>query len=109
MNVSNEQKQLARLQIVSSLNRNKNDNNNLSFIEKNAIKCLKSDDNIVILPSDKGKCTVVMNKCDYEEKALNLLNDSNTYEKVPSDPTKRLQRKVTKVLNDLRLEHILTD
>jgi hypothetical protein len=50
-----------------------------------------------------------MNKCDYERKALDLLDDNTTYERVQSYPTKRLQRKVTKVLNDMRHNHILTD
>jgi hypothetical protein len=49
--------------------------------ERNAIKSLKNDKNIVILPSDKGRCTVIMNKCDYERKSMDLLNDINTYEK----------------------------
>jgi hypothetical protein len=50
-----------------------------------------------------------MNKYDYERKALDLLDYKNTYERVQSDPTKRLQRKLTKILNDLRLNHVLTD
>jgi hypothetical protein len=70
---------------------------------------LKNDKSIVILPSDKGKCTVVMNKCDYERKTLDLLNDESTYERILHDPTKRLQRKLTKDLNDLRVNHIITD
>jgi hypothetical protein len=50
-----------------------------------------------------------MNKCDYEQKALALLNNEDTYEKVTSDPTKRLQRKLTKVLNNLRVDHVISD
>lgn len=50
-----------------------------------------------------------MNKCDYERKALDLLNDNYTYARVDSDPTKRLQRKITKMLNDSRLDNILSD
>ncbi len=37
--------------------------------ERNAIKDLKNDDDIIILPADKGRMTVIMNKSDYIDKA----------------------------------------
>jgi hypothetical protein len=38
----------------------------------------KKDPDRVILSADKGNCAVVMDKHDYREKALSLLNDRNT-------------------------------
>ena len=35
---------------------------------RQALKRLKTDNNIVILPADKGRVTVVMNKTDYFDK-----------------------------------------
>ena len=34
----------------------------------------------MILPADKGKATVIMDKTEYEEKVLQLLDDEKTYE-----------------------------
>ena len=39
--------------------------NNLTKDKQQALKRLKNDDNIVILPADKGHVTVVMDKTDY--------------------------------------------
>jgi len=39
--------------------------NNLTKDEQQALKRLKNDNNIVILPADKGRVTVVIDKTDY--------------------------------------------
>ena len=44
------------------------------------MKDLKSDDEIIILPADKGRMTVVMNKSYYIDKANNLLQDSRPHD-----------------------------
>ena len=43
--------------------------------ERQALKRLKTDENIVILPADKGRVTVVMDKTDYYDKMDTLVND----------------------------------
>ena len=48
--------------------------------ELQAMKDLKSDDEIIILPADKGRMTVVMNKSYYIDKANNLLQDSRPHD-----------------------------
>ena len=64
--------------------------------ETRALNNLKKDDTIIILPADKGRKTVVMNKTDYINKATAILNDTNTYTKLDSDPTKTtILRKTT--------------
>ena len=52
----------------------------LTTVEKQALKRLKHDKNIVILPADKGRVTVVMDKTDYYDKMDALINDKQTYE-----------------------------
>jgi len=47
--------------------------------EQQALKRLKNDNNIVILPADKGRVTVVMDKTDYFDKMDALVNDKQTY------------------------------
>ncbi len=48
--------------------------------ERQALKDLKNDDDIIILPTDKGRMTVVMDYSDYTNKAKELINDTNTYQ-----------------------------
>ena len=47
---------------------------------------LKKDDSIMILPSDKGRVTVVLNKDDCCEKYYELLRDEKTFQKLHSYP-----------------------
>ena len=48
---------------------------------------MKKNKDIMILPADKGKSTVVMDTLDYEEKVTNMLADRKTYEELTTDPT----------------------
>ena len=41
--------------------------------EQKALKRLKTDENIVILPADKGRATVVMDRTDCNDKMAHLL------------------------------------
>ena len=56
--------------------------NNLTKDEQRALKRLKNDESIVILPADKGQVTVVMDKTDYFDKMDALVNDKQTYEEL---------------------------
>ena len=75
---------------------------NLTKDERQALKRLKTDENIVILPDDKGRVTVVMDKTDYYDKMDALVNDKQTYEVLKRDPTPVLQRKLHSKLLDLK-------
>ena len=51
--------------------------------EQQALKRLKNDNNIVMLPADKGRVTVVMDKTDYFDKMDALVNDDKqTYKEL---------------------------
>jgi hypothetical protein len=54
---------------------------NLTKDEQQALKRLKNDDNIVILPADKGRVTVVMDKTDYFDKMDALVNEKQTWKR----------------------------
>jgi len=69
--------------------------NNLTKDEQQALKRLKNGNNIVILPGDKGRVTVVMDKTDYFDKMDALVNDKQTYKELKRDPTPALQRNLT--------------
>ena len=70
--------------------------------EQQALKRLKNDNNIVILPADKGRVTVVMDKTDYFDKMDALVNDKQTYEELKRDPTPALQRKLNSKILTLK-------
>ena len=60
--------------------------NNLTKDEQQALKWLKNDSNIVTLPADNGRVTV-MDKTDYFDKMDALGNDKKTYEERKRDYT----------------------
>ena len=65
-------------------------------------KELAKDDDIVILPADKGRATVVMDRKDYSAKMLTMLGDRDTYQLMAKDPTTSLENRMNSVL--LRLQ-----
>ena len=49
----------------------------------------EKDPDRLVLSADKGNCVVVMDKQQYHDKALSLLNDKSTYAVLNSDPTSK--------------------
>ena len=75
---------------------------NLTKDELHALRRLRNDKDIVILPADKGRGTVVMDKKDYMDKMDSLVNDKEIYEPLKRDPTPALQRRLNGKLLDLK-------
>ena len=48
---------------------------NIHLEEAKSVKELAKDDDIVILPADKGRATVVMDRSDYSAEMLVMLGD----------------------------------
>ena len=80
-----------RSRIASTVQSASIPDNNLTKDEQQTLKWLKND-NIVILPADKGRVTVVMDKTDYCDKMDALVNDKQTYKELKRDPMPALQR-----------------
>ncbi|XP_046387902.1 uncharacterized protein LOC124157319 [Ischnura elegans] len=72
--------------------------NNVNREEKKALRELRTNDDIIITPADKGNATVVMNKEDYISKINDLLND-DTYSEEKLDPTSRTQKGIKHIIN----------
>ena len=101
-----ETAQSLRQGVSSILNTTKLPKSNLSRELHKAVKSLREDKNIVILPADKGNATVVLDRVDYEAKMENLLKDS-AYKKVTQNPTSRVEAKVSTALREcVRKGHI---
>ena len=69
----------------------------------------EKDPDRLVLSADKGNCVVVMDKQQYHDKALSLLNDKRTYAVLNSDPTSKTPRKLNKILLDLKKAGKISD
>ena len=84
-------------------------NPNLFPDETKALKELRSDNNIIIVKSDKGNATVVMDHRDYESKLSTMLNDTSTYKKRNRNPLAALERKMYSLLLQLNRSEQIPD
>ena len=77
----------ARSQVTGTLNRAKKTTPNLHPEETKALSQLRKDTSLMILPADKGRATVVMDRESYDDKVTSMLSDTTTYKPLPKDPT----------------------
>ena len=82
---------------------------NMSKGEMEAIKQLKADKDRVILNADKGIALVILEKKDYIEKAKQLLQDTDTYRTIQTDPTTKLKNRLITKLKKIKLDTGLDD
>ena len=87
----------ARVKIAGVLTSCKPPPSNLPWSLQKALNNLKKDD-IMILPADKGRCTVVMDKVEYHDKISSLLADQKVYKVLDKDPTSGNERKMNAAL-----------
>lgn len=59
---------------------------------------MKRDETIKIVPADKGKVLVVMDRTDYEQKISEHLNDETVYVRLERNPTNDVMKEVNKLL-----------
>nr|VZI32915.1 unnamed protein product [Spirometra erinaceieuropaei] len=81
----------------------------ITSAELKAIRELKNDEEIVNVPADKGRATVVLDKSEYVTKAQELLNDNQSYKVVDTDPMKTLVGKINKSLNQMRNQKAVSE
>nr|VZI51004.1 unnamed protein product [Spirometra erinaceieuropaei] len=72
--------------------------NVVSKVEGDALKELKVDNDLVIVPADKARSTVVMDRTDYIQKAKSLLEDRQSYIPCESILIKTLTRGINATL-----------
>ncbi|BHF60453.1 hypothetical protein SprV_0100341800 [Sparganum proliferum] len=66
----------------------------LSKAERDALRELKADKDLVIVPADKGRSTVVLDRTDYLQKGKGLLEDRQFYAPCATNPVKVLTREI---------------
>nr|VZI01498.1 unnamed protein product [Spirometra erinaceieuropaei] len=92
-----ETKNLIRHQVTSLLMTHK-PRETLTKVERDALRELKADKDIVIVPADKGRSTVLLDRTDYLQKAKNLLEDRQFYVPCETNPIKTLTREINVTL-----------
>ena len=81
---------------------------NLNKVQKQALKTLKDNRDIVIKQADKGGGTVIQNRDDYIKEGERQLSDKNFYAKLESDPTELNNLRINFFLNNLTNKGELT-
>ena len=88
----------ARMNVIGAISQARLPPKNITSQEARALRDLAKDEDILVLPADKGKATVVMDRADYNAKVGQMLNDENTYQLLKKDPTASLERKMNSQL-----------
>ncbi|BHF80878.1 hypothetical protein SprV_0702400600 [Sparganum proliferum] len=92
-----ETKSLIRHQVLSLLMAHR-PREVLSKVERDALRELKADKDLVTVPADKGRSTVVLDRTDYLQKAKGLLEDRQFYVPCATNPVKALTREINATL-----------
>ena len=74
---------------------------NITKEMRDALKSLKEDESIMVLPADKGRASVVMDTDTYRAKMFTLI-ENGPYQLLNKDPTDRLTRKLSEKLLTLK-------
>ncbi|BHF80822.1 hypothetical protein SprV_0702395000 [Sparganum proliferum] len=70
----------------------------LSKVERDAVKELRTDNDLVTVPTDKGRSTAVLDRTDYNQKAKSLLEDRQSYVQCESNTIKTLTSEINGML-----------
>ena len=92
----------AWMNVIGAVRRTKVPPWNIPPKEMKALRDLVTDDDILVLPGDNGKATVVMDKQDYDAKMLRMLSDKNTNHLMEKYSTPLLERKMNVLLLELK-------
>ncbi|BHF84600.1 hypothetical protein SprV_0902775100 [Sparganum proliferum] len=77
-------------------------------VERDALRERKADKDLVIVPADKGRSTVVLDRKDYLQKAKGLLEDRQFYVPCATNPLKTLTREINATLLTLENSGAIT-
>ena len=73
--------------------------------EKSALRNLQLNDSIIVQRPDKRGGVVIMNKLDYNNKLLDLVNDVSKFKLCDSKQSDRVKVKINKIASNLQTFH----
>jgi len=79
-------------------------NYNLSRDEKEALKCLSTNNEIVIKRADKGGAVVVWGRDQYITEAMRQLDNREYYQPLPSNPIEQIKSELEEMLEHAKSE-----
>ena len=82
------------MNVIGAISRARLPPKNITSQEARALRDLSQGESILVLPADKGKATVVMNRADYDDKIDQMLKDENSYQLLKKDPTASLEKRM---------------
>ncbi|XP_064461588.1 uncharacterized protein LOC135371468 [Ornithodoros turicata] len=100
---------LVRSRIATVLNNVSGPPSNLSKQERSALRDLRSDKSVIVLPADKGKGTVMLDTEDYRTKMQEILDDAAHFVPLAHDPTAKAERSLVDHLRQLKKKGHLED
>nr|VZH96346.1 unnamed protein product [Spirometra erinaceieuropaei] len=77
-------------------------------MDQRALKSLKANKDIIILPADKGRSTVVLDKSDYQNRVEDLLEDQHSHKQCRAIEMNNLITRINKSLRNLRAKEAIT-
>ena len=80
---------------------------NLTKAERQALKNLRKNTNIVIKPADKGSSVVIMSTANYIAEGERQLSDTKTYKLLDHDPTHTYLAQVNEAISPLNIDRKL--
>ena len=80
---------------------------NITKHEIQSLHQLKTDNDLIVKPADKGGAIVIWPKDSYLKEAYRQLNDSNHYRKIPHDPTPEILTETKKLAYNLYKSKII--
>ena len=96
---------LLRAKVATLLEKPVTPKSNISVQEREALRNLRRDDSIQILPADKGRCTVILDKEEYHQKCVTILSDTKTYKTLGKrNPTHGYKTELVKILTRIQTE-----
>jgi len=103
------EKDQIRAEVTGLLKKAKPPSSNLSQEESTALLELSKDNDITVLPPDRGKATVVMSSSSYDEKVNTMLSDEKTYQKLVKDSTPGYKKKLVALLSRFKQKKKITE
>ncbi|CAJ0964824.1 unnamed protein product [Ranitomeya imitator] len=80
---------------------------NLSVSERQALRSLQNEKDIIIKPADKGGAIVVMDKLLYRNEVYRQLGDTTTSKRLPQNPSNLIQNMIKTTLDHFQTRGIL--
>jgi len=95
-----------RFQVTQVLSKTEIPKTNISRTEKKAVTRLQQETSIHILTADKGNVTAIIDREEYDSKIQHLIN-TETYKKLPRDPTPVMEWRFKSKLLSFHWAHVL--